>query len=478
MAVSEAVHQRDGPLGRTPGAVEVASRHAHMGGDREHPAHDVAVGGDLGRLERLVLEGCRRRQVAPPHRAQRLRAEVQREELLLTGGARHGDAARGVTDRVVVALDQELRQRQAVDGVEVPGERLVGDRVQMHRGLVDARPGLDDGSGVRAGVGQRGGGGADEHGILERPGRGERPPAEAARPVDVEREEGHRHQREQGGHGLWRALVRERFEGGREASLRLLVAAEEVLGGRAAGGEGHPQPGLAGRNQVDRLEQRGDAAVEVAGRAQHLREADQRSQASRLVGLRQEPQGGAEPASGGGGCARRGRGTGLEQQLDRRGVALHRRLLDVMGPRSGRRPAGREAARRAGVRDEPPAAAGGLVDRAAHERVAEREAAGHGGRVQKARVEQLVERGHPLIRRQLRDLAGELGLERVARDRARVQEPARGSGQRVQLLHQRGRHRARDAGLHRHAVPRRAARRRAARRERAAARRTGCRRSR
>ena len=53
-------------------------------------------------------------------------------------------------------------------------------------------------------------------------------------PVDVEREEGHRHQREQAGHGLWRALVRERFEGGSEASLRLLVAAEEVLGGRAA----------------------------------------------------------------------------------------------------------------------------------------------------------------------------------------------------------------------------------------------------
>ena len=37
-----------------------------MGGDREHPAHDVGVGGDFGRFERLVLQGRRRRQVAPP----------------------------------------------------------------------------------------------------------------------------------------------------------------------------------------------------------------------------------------------------------------------------------------------------------------------------------------------------------------------------------------------------------------------------
>ena len=68
-------------------------------------------------------------------------------------------------------------------------------------------------------------------------------------------------------------------------------------------------------------------------------------------------------------------------------------------------------------------------------------------------MEQLVERCHPFIWRQLRDLAGELRLERVTRDRARVQEHARGSGQRVQLLYQSGRHRARDTGLHRHAVP-------------------------
>ena len=242
VAVSRALYQS--PLGRTPGAVEVAFRHAHMRGVRQHPAHDVVICGDLRRLKRIVLKCGRRRQVPAPHRAQRLRAEGEREELRLTGGARYGGAASGVADRVIVAFDQELRHRQAVHRVEVPRAPRRGPRPVHHR-LVDAGSGLDDGSGVRAGVGQRGGGGADEHGILERSGRGECPPAEAARSVDVEREERHRHLCEQGGHRLRRALVRERFECGIEASLRLFVATEEVLGGRAAGGEGHPQPGFA-----------------------------------------------------------------------------------------------------------------------------------------------------------------------------------------------------------------------------------------
>ena len=268
--------------------------------------------------------------------------------------------------------------------------------------------------------------------------------------------------------------IRTRWRGG----VGLLVAAEEVLGGRAGGGERHPHAGLAGRDQVDRLEQRDDAAVEVAGRAKHLREAGERSQASAAVRLRHEPQGSAEPARGGSRCARRRRRARLQQQGDRRGVALRRRLLDVMGPGGGRPAASRQAARRAGVGDEPPSAAGGLVDRAAHERVAEREAPRHGRRVQQAHVEQLVERRHPLVRRQLPDLAGELGLERVTRDRARVQQHcARGSSARPapppgpppRCAERRRRSRR---------GPRTGCAAAAVRRARAAARRTGCRRSR
>jgi hypothetical protein len=145
-----------------------------------------------------------------------------------------------VTDRIVVALDHELRPGQAVDRVEVSRERCVGHPLQVRSGLVDAPPGLGNIPGVRVALGERGGGGAYEEGVLERFGRSERLSGEVALPVDVEREERSGEQREQGGDGLWGQRVGQRFEGIGEASPRLLVAAEEVLSGCAGGGERDP----------------------------------------------------------------------------------------------------------------------------------------------------------------------------------------------------------------------------------------------
>ena len=153
-------------------------------------------------------------------------------------------------------------------------------------------------------------------------------------------------------------------------------------------------------------------------------------------------------------------------------------LLDVMGARRGRRPAGRQAARRARVCDEPPSPAGGLVDRAAHQRVAEREAPGHGGRMQQARCR--AARRAPAVPRPA------TASRSRTRARARTGRP-RSSPRRAACARERSARRAPPRAR----PPPCAGRRRpspcgrptccapgAARRERAAARRTGCRRSR
>ena len=92
-------------------------------------------------------------------------------------------------------------------------------------------------------------------------------------------------------------------------------------------------------------------------------------------------------------------------------------VLDVVRARGRRRAALGELARAALMRAQQPAAGRALVDRPAHERVAEAEAARHVGGPDEAEREQLVDRLH---RRRLVDArggGGELGLERVARDR-------------------------------------------------------------
>ena len=63
VGVARALHQVYGSLGRAPCVIELASLRVDVGGDGEHPRRHVVVRGDLGSLERLVLQRCRRGQV-------------------------------------------------------------------------------------------------------------------------------------------------------------------------------------------------------------------------------------------------------------------------------------------------------------------------------------------------------------------------------------------------------------------------------
>ena len=73
-------------------------------------------------------------------------------------------------------------------------------------------------------------------------------------------------------------------------------------------------------------------------------------------------------------------------------VARLRTLLEVVRAQRGGRALAREHGFDAGVRPEPPAGAGGGVDRLAHDRVTEAEPPRGVGRADQVRGEQLVER--------------------------------------------------------------------------------------
>ena len=78
--------------------------------------------------------------------------------------------------------------------------------------------------------------------------------------------------------------------------------------------------------------------------------------------------------------------------------------------------------RRPAVRAQPPAGTGGLVDRPAHQRVAEREAPRHVRRAHEALLEEHVQRVEPGARVELGDLRRVLGVERVAGHRGGLEK--------------------------------------------------------
>ena len=95
----------------------------------------------------------------------------------------------------------------------------------------------------------------------------------------------------------------------------------------------------------------------------------------------------------------------------------------------------------ASVRGQAPAAAHGVVDGAAHERVAERKAARHLGRAHEVGVQQVVERVERLLGRDVPHRRRHVGLERLTGHGRRLEQAARAVGQRGQLLGDRARHR-------------------------------------
>ena len=97
----------------------------------------------------------------------------------------------------------------------------------------------------------------------------------------------------------------------------------------------------------------------------------------------------------------------------------------MVGARGRRGPARRERRRAALVGAQAPAGRGGVVDRAADERMPEAEAARHVGRAEEIEPQQLVDRLHHLGSRHRGRGRGQLGLERVARHRRSLQrEPS------------------------------------------------------
>ena len=81
---------------------------------------------------------------------------------------------------------------------------------------------------------------------------------------------------------------------------------------------------------------------------------------------------------------------------------------------------------RAPVRRDSPAPAGGFVDRAAYQRVAEHEPPRHLCRADQIAVEQVIERREPVVRAELGCRGRHLGLEWFTGDGGAFQEQAGG----------------------------------------------------
>ena len=143
----------------------------------------------------------------------------------------------------------------------------------------------------------------------------------------------------------------------------------------------------------------------------------------------------------GGGRAGGGAAAGLEQDLDRLLVARAARLLDVVGPLRGVGAVGRERVGCARVGGKAPAAARRRVHGAAHERVAEDEAARHVGRAHEVEASRSSSASSPWPSPSSAIAAARSRLERLARHRRAVEQRARLGRQRLELTGDRARDR-------------------------------------
>ena len=203
------------------------------------------------------------------------------------------------------------------------------------------------------------------------------------------------------------------------------MAAEQVLARRAGGDQAHAQVGQV--DERERLDQRLERALQPAGGGRARRPAGRaaepasRRRARGRTGRRggraaaEQPQRGVEPAGGDRRRAGGGLAAGLLEHGDGRLVADLRRALEVVRARGQRaRPVG-ERGGGARVRLQPPRLAGAVVDRAAHERVAEAVAARDVGRRRRCR--------RPAARRARPASRARPGRRRRPRGRGRTARP-------------------------------------------------------
>jgi hypothetical protein len=247
-----------------------------------------------------------------------------------------------------------------------------------------------------------------------------------------------------------------------ETAARLVVPPQQLLELRARDREADPPGGRLARHERER---RDEVCMSVGQLHDRRRRGGARhQQVCPLLGrrvFRQQPQRGGVPVRRARRRAPADRLGRLGEHRYRRGVAAPARVLDVVGARRGGCAALRQRGGAPLVGAEPPGCRSRLVDRAAHQRVAEAEPPRHVGRVHEAELEQLVKRRR---RRRLVDVRrgrGELGLERIARDGGALQHPPCRCGQQRELLAERGAHgrgHLDAAELHRRARVARAAR--------------------
>ena len=212
---------------------------------------------------------------------------------------------------------------------------------------------------------------------------------------------------------------------------------------------GHGQPdALADLGQCERRDRGLQDGIGILEPSRCRLRVGERRQQLAPAGRRafgEQPQRVLVPACGGGG--RPGAHARCRARQDRDGVLVPgvRRDGDVMRVGLGRRAALEQRRRRPGVRREPPAGARRVVDRAAHEGVAHREAPRLRGRSHEACGHERVERVEGLALGDTRHRRDGVGLEVDADDRRGIEDGAHVGRERSALLRERRRHRVRHA---------------------------------
>ena len=347
--------------------------------------------------------------------------------------------------RLLVTVEVELRAGEVGGGVEAKGEFGVVQVVDQGRRLRQVRLASSVAPLAARAEREHGDRRRDERPVAERPGGAERSLGPLAHPLVVHAEEAIHRELDHERGGLGRARVGEAAHGAREAGVRLVVAAEEVLHAGTGRCETHPQCDRFRREELQALEQGGVPVGELPRCDQRPRAGEE--QLDPHLGRRragQEPERLAKPRRGARWNAQGGGLPRLAQSGDGGRVALARRTFDVM--RALRR-GGTARGERLGaslVSAQSPTARRRLVDRPPDQRVPKAKAAGDVGLADEVESQQLVQR---VERRGLGNRRGgrrKLGLERVAGHRSALQYEAGGIRQKGELLGQCAGDRGRD----------------------------------
>ena len=231
--------------------------------------------------------------------------------------------------------------------------------------------------------------------------------------------------------------------------MRGVVAPQRVLARRARRDQPDAQLGELRRDLLERLQQRVERLLQAPG----WPPAPSRAGRAGRAGARRCPPGhraaAAAPPTA---SARRPPAPALPPagppaRGSRPPPRRRRAPTARRGAPAPRRALGRAASAVGGarVRPQPPRLARRLVDRAAHDRMAERVAPRHRGRAQHVARHQLLQRRQRLLLAQPGGGGGEVEVRRVARDGRAPRQPPRALAQALDLLPERGGHRGRHA---------------------------------